>query len=223
MIELFVSQVVRNKRSTVSNIMLDQQVQQDLDLISIENLWRISVPQYHAMIASGALTEDDRIELLQGWLVEKMPKNPRHSTITRVIRKYLEQLVPEGVYVDSQEPITTDDSEPELDVFVVKGSELDFVESHPKPKDVSIVIEVSDSTLKQDQTLKKRLYARAGIPVYWIANIPDNQIEVYSEPYEGTSGADYRQRQTYGIEDKMPIVMNAENLGTISVAQLLPK
>jgi Uma2 family endonuclease len=144
-------------------------------------IWRFSVDQYHAMIRAGILTEDDPVELLEGWLVTKMPKNPRHSVATRLIRQALEGLLPPGWYVDTQEPLTTADSEPEPDVVVVCGDRRQYLDHHPGPQDVALVVEVADSTLQRDRSLKKRLYAAAGIPAYWIVNLLDSQFEVYTD------------------------------------------
>ena len=72
---------------------------------------RLSVEQYHSMIQSGILTEDDSVELLEGWLILKMPKNPAHSAVTRLIRQALGKAIPDGWYVDTQESITTIDSD----------------------------------------------------------------------------------------------------------------
>lgn len=85
-------------------------------------IWQLSVEQYHQMIQTGILTEDDPIELLEGWLVPKMPKNPPHRISTALVREALTRLLPVGFFVDSQEPLTTDDSEPEPDAMVVQGS-----------------------------------------------------------------------------------------------------
>src|SRR6266404_3463044 len=84
-------------------------------------VWRFSVDQYHTMIRMGILTEDDPVELLEGWLIVKMSKSPKHRVATRLIRQALEHSVPPGWYVDSQEPLTTADSEPEPDVMIVRG------------------------------------------------------------------------------------------------------
>src|SRR5919106_6095054 len=87
--------------------------------ISTEVIWRFNVDQYHAMIRTGILTEDDPVELLEGWLVTKMPKNPRHGVVTQQTREALARVLPSGWYVNTQEPITTVDSEPEPDIAVV--------------------------------------------------------------------------------------------------------
>ena len=203
-------------------MLLDIEKENNHEFVPFDSLWRVSVSQYHVMIESGALTEDNPIELLQGWLVQKMPKKPRHSAVTRIIRKLLADLIPDGWYIDSQEPITTDDSEPEPDIIVVQGNELDYVTKHPGPQDLGLVVEVSDATLSRDRTLKKRLYAQAGVMLYWIVNLPDNQIEVYSEPIVGVSGADYKQRQTYALGDSIAFKIRGEKIADIEVARLLP-
>ena len=186
-------------------------------------IWRFSVDQYHAIIRAGILTEDDPVELLEGWLVTKMPKNPKHRVVTRLIRQALENLVAPGWYVDTQEPLTTADSEPEPDVMVVRGETRRYLDRHPGPQDVPLVIEVADSSLQRDRTLKKRLYAAAGILVYWIVNLIDNQIEVYTDPSGPGDQPDYRYQQNYGLtEDAIPVVIEGRAVGHLVVQDLLP-
>ncbi len=189
-----------------------------------EVFWRMSVPQYHGMIDAGLLTDDDPVELLYGWLIYKMPKNPYHRLVTRRIRAALERLVPKAWFVESQEPITTDDSEPEPDVIVVQGDPEDYGDRHPGPGDLVLVVEVSDATLQRDQTLKKQLYARAGIPVYWIANLPEAQLEVYSGLSPSTSPAEYRHRIVYGLDEVLEVALpGMEETVGLEVRSLLSK
>src|SRR5687767_9121960 len=94
-------------------------------------VWRFSVDKFHEMLRAGIFTADDPVELLEGWLVPKMPKNPPHRVASRLIRKALEAIVPTGWYVDAQEPITTADSEPEPDVMAVRGDTRDYLDRHP--------------------------------------------------------------------------------------------
>ena len=89
-------------------------------------VWQLSVERYHQMVEAGIITDDDPVELLQGRLITKMSKKPPHRLSTRLLRKALEGLVPEGWYVDSQEPLTTADSEPEPDISIVRGSDRDY-------------------------------------------------------------------------------------------------
>ncbi|MEM6351475.1 MAG: Uma2 family endonuclease [Cyanobacteria bacterium P01_D01_bin.14] len=183
-------------------------------------IWRMGVEQYHAMVNAGILTDDDPVELLEGWLVYKMPKKPSHRVTTRLVRTALEALVPMGWYVDSQEPITLADSEPEPDVVVVRGSTRQYLDRHPGPKDVGIVIEVSDTTLQRDRETKLRAYARSGIPIYWIVNLVEQQIEIYSQP--DTERAAYRHQDNYALGDTFPVGLERSVLGEISVSSIFP-
>jgi Uma2 family endonuclease len=185
-------------------------------------IWRLSVDQYHEMIRTGILTADDPVELLEGWLVTKMPKNPPHRVATRLIRKALEGVVPAGWYVDAQEPITTADSEPEPDAMVVRGDTRQYLDRHPGPRDLALVVEVADATLQRDRTSKKRLYAAAAIAVYWIVNLPERHFEVYTDPSGPAIQPDYRHRQDYGPEDAVPLVIDGREVGRLAVRELLP-
>jgi len=188
-----------------------------------EDLWRFSVRQYHAMIRAGILTEDDPVELLEGMLVTKMAKNPPHRLATRLTRRALEALLPEGWFVDVQEPITTEDSEPEPDLAVVRGTERDYAERHPGPEDLALVVEVADSSLQRDRTLKRRLYAAAGIPVYWVLNLAERQLEVYTGPTTSEADVpDYQHRQDCSPEDEVAIILDGTEFGRVTVRDLLP-
>lgn len=191
-------------------------------LIPTEPIGRLSVDHYHAMIQAGILTDDDPIELLEGWLVVKMSKNPPHRVVTRLIRQALERLIAEGWYVDSQEPITTLDSEPEPDVTVVRGATLDYLDRHPNPEEVALVVEVAEATLKRDRSTKKRIYARAGIEVYWLVNLVNQQIEVYTQPAQSGKQPDYKQHRIYHLGDMLPVILNGREIGQIAVRELLP-
>src|SRR3712207_4217922 len=106
-------------------------------------IWRLTVDQYHAMIQAGILVDGDPVELLEGWLVTKRSKNPRHSLSTQLTRVALEERLPPEWFVDAQEPITTADSEPEPDLGVVRGDPRDYADHHPGPGDVALVVEVA--------------------------------------------------------------------------------
>lgn len=185
-------------------------------------LYRLSVAQYHAMIDAGVFTEDDPIELLEGWLVTKMPKNPAHIYSTQMIKDILVRLLPPEWFVNSQDPFTAVDSEPEPDAIVVRGHRRDYLTRKPSPEEISLVIEVADSSLRQDRTVKKRLYAAWGIPIYWIINLVDNQIEVYTEPTGAGRKATYQQEQIYGVENEVPVVIDGRTLATIPTKEILP-
>jgi Uma2 family endonuclease len=187
-----------------------------------DQLYRLSVQQYHDMIRPGILEEGMPVELLEGLLVRQMTKNPPHAVATRLTRTALDRLVPSGWFVDSQEPVTTDDSEPEPDVSVVRGKIRDYVHRHPRPKDSAMIVEVADSSLRRDRTTKKRIYARARVPVYWIINLIDRQIEVYSRPLSKSSRPDYRDKQMYAEDEEVPVIIDGVEVGRLAVRDLLP-
>lgn len=187
-----------------------------------DELWRMSVKQYHAMIRAGVLTDDDPVELLEGWLVQKMPKNPRHSTALHYTRRLLDKLLGDRYYVEPQDAITLRDSEPEPDIVVARGTAEQFQTRYPGPGDVLLVVEISDSTLRRDRSTKKRVYAHAGIPIYWIVNLVENQIEIYSEPQPRAKEPDYRLRKDYDLLAVIPVVIEGEVMGTFNVHDIIP-
>ncbi|MEG4074571.1 Uma2 family endonuclease [Microcoleus sp. Pol14C2] len=185
-------------------------------------IFRLSIEQYHAIIQAGILTDDDSVELLEGWLVFKMPKNPPHRVTTRLVRAALENILPRGWYVDSQEPITLSNSEPEPDIVVVRGDTRQYLDRHPGAEDIALIIEVSDTTLQRDRTVKKRIYARAGIAIYWIVNLVEGLVEVYSQPLVEVEQPDYSQRLDFGRSAVIPIIIEGIEIGGIAVNSLLP-
>jgi len=185
-------------------------------------IWRLSVGQYHEMIRAGILTEDDPVELLEGWLVTKMPKKPAHRISTLASRQRLERLVPGGWYVDSQEPITTEDSEPEPGVLVVRGDSRDYADRHPGARDVALVVEIADATLIRDLGPKKAIYARAGFVLYWVLNLSEGRLEVFSDPTGPAEAPDYRRHESFGPADEVPVVIDGREVGRILVRELLP-
>lgn len=185
-------------------------------------VWRFRVEQYHQMIGLQILTEDDPVELLEGWIVQKMPKNPPHRAATKLTFNALAARVPNGWYVDTQEPITLEDSEPEPDVVVVQGKTRDYLDCHPGAGDVALVVEISEATLERDRTLKQRIYARTGIPIYWIVNLMDQQLEVYTKPDSRSEVPVYKQRQDYGFADQVGINIGGIEARPLAVRELFP-
>jgi Uma2 family endonuclease len=185
-------------------------------------IYRLSVAQYHRMVRAGILVDDDPVELLEGWLVQKMGKKPPHTFSTGQVRDTLPHVLPPGWFVSSQQPVTGETSEPEPDVAVVRGNRRDYLERHPEPRETGILVEVSDSTLRHDRGFKKRIYARDRTPVYWIVNLVDRQVEVYTDPTGPADVPDYRQRQDYKPGEDVPVVIDGQEVGRIPVAELLP-
>jgi Uma2 family endonuclease len=185
-------------------------------------VWRLSVEQYEEMIRVGILTEDDPVELLDGWLVPKMPKKPAHVLATELARDLLEKVLPEGWHVNSQQPVRLATSEPEPDAMVVRGARRDYRDRLPLATDVSLVVEVADTSLQQDQTFKKAIYAAAAVPVYWIINLVDRRVEVLTAPGAGSAGPEYGGCHVYRPGEAVPVVIAGRDVGQIPAGDLLP-
>jgi Uma2 family endonuclease len=185
-------------------------------------VWQLSVEQYHEMARAGILREDDPVELLDGWLAAKMIRNAPHQLATELLRDALQAALPEGWHALSQGAITLPGSVPEPDGAVVRGQRRDYGGRLPDAADVALVVEVADSSLKSDRTLKKRLYAQVGIPVYWIVNLVDRRVEVYTSPASESSPADYSDHRDYLPSESVPVVLGHHEVARIAVAEILP-
>ena len=184
---------------------------------------RFTVDEYHQMIQAGILGENDNVELLEGWIVPKMPRNPvRDALISWVHNRVLAPRLRGGWFCRGQSAIITPDSEPEPDLAVIRGSERDYLSRHPRPADTALAVEVADSSLARDRSIKARLYASAGVPLYWIINLVDDQIEVYTQPTGPGPAPDYRTRQDYKRTDLVPLVIDGIEMGPIPGGDLLP-
>jgi Uma2 family endonuclease len=183
---------------------------------------RFTVAEYHKLIETGVLTEDDPVELIEGYLVQKMPRNPLHDGTLSKVEKRLKPLVPPGWDTRTQCAVTLSGSEPEPDFAIVREEPGGYLARHPGPEDVGLVVEVSDSSLDSDRADKSRMYARAGLPLYWIVNLPDRQIEVYEQPSGPTGSPAYAVRRTYRPGDSVPLVLDGTAVGNVPAAEMLP-
>jgi Uma2 family endonuclease len=160
-------------------------------------LLRLSVQQYHDMFRQGILAEDDPVELLEGFLVVKMSKNPPLSKSNGRVQARLGAALPTGFFIRAQEPVTLDDGQPEPDVAVVRGDDDRYTDRHPGPAEAPLVVEVADESLARDRTAKLRSYARAGIAVCWIVNLVERPVERLREPGAGHRAG--RVRRAAGV------------------------
>jgi Uma2 family endonuclease len=190
--------------------------------VPINDLKRFSVDEYHAMINAGVFGGDENFELLEGLIVRKMTKHPPHWIATGFLRDALIALGIPGYFVHSQDPVTTSDSEPEPDLALIRGERRDYLVRNPDPKQAPLVIEVADSSLAQDRGWKKRIYARAEIPVHWIVNLIDRQIEIYTQPTGPNSRPDYANCEIIGLDGEVPVVIDNRESGRLRVKDILP-
>ncbi len=150
---------------------------------------KFTIAEYHQLVDLGFFTENDRIELIRGEIIEMAPKRTPHSVCNSLLWKQLYELIGKQAEIRVQEPITLpSNSEPEPDVVIANKKDDNYLSAHPTVEDIILVIEISDSTLKYDKETKLSLYAEAGINNYWIINLVDNHLEVYSNPFADNQG-----------------------------------
>jgi Uma2 family endonuclease len=181
---------------------------------------RITVDEYERIIAAGALEDPGGVELIDGTLVDKMGKNAEHGYATKQGLKALESRLPPDWTWRKEEPVRIPDyDEPEPDIAIVRGSDADYEHRIPTAADVALLVEVSGSTLRQDRGKKRTAYAKSGVPVYWIVNLINRQVEVYSRP--GKTG--YKLRKNYFPGQQVPVTIDGQKLPPIAVDDLLPR
>jgi Uma2 family endonuclease len=191
-------------------------------LVSEEPMYRFSVAQYHDMIGKGILGPHDPVELLEGWVVEKMPKSPPHDVAVGLAGDAVAAILPGRWHVRTKGTVTTADSEPEPDVAVVRGKRRDYNGHHPSPADSALLIEVANTSLTRDRTLKLRVYTRAGVGAYWIVNLSARVVEVHADPHASPEPASYARTLRFGLGDHIPVVIDGNEVGRVAVADLLP-
>jgi Uma2 family endonuclease len=216
-------------RSTASSSLATRFRSLDVSTITttplpMESSWpayRLSVDQYEAMVESGIFTERDKLQLIDGMLVAKVTQGDDHIVADDLCRDALNAVVPAGWFVRSAKPVRLPpNNEPEPDEAIIRGKTRDYkrgTRGKPGPQDVGLIAEVSDSSLADDRAMV-RVYGPSGIPVYWIVNLVDRQVEVYSDPRpEG-----YETCEVYHSGQQVPVVLDRVVVGHIAVDDILP-
>lgn len=185
---------------------------------------QMSGDEYDHLVRIGFFEEDDPIELLEGSVVLKMPADPPHDFSVSMAQRSLDRLVPATWAARCQSGSKLDESRPEPDVAVVRAPLRLYAARHPGPADLGLVVEVADSSLASDRRHKGRVYARDRIPVYWIVNLQDRQVEVYSDPSGPTDPVDprYATRRDFPAGSAVPVELDGVIVGTVPVDELLP-
>ncbi len=181
--------------------------------------YRFTIDQYERMGEAGILTEDDRVELLDGYVVTKMGKGPAHFWVVESVEGALKTLLGGAWCVRREGTARMPPSdEPEPDVVVARGTRATYLERHPGPADIVLLVEVSDTTYHRDRGKKWDANARSGIPVYWIVDLTRRRVEVYTDPTpEG-----YRSRRDYYAGEASPVVIDGQLIGHVAVDDILP-
>jgi Uma2 family endonuclease len=181
-------------------------------------LFRLTLEKYEAMVESGVFTRSDKVHLINGLLVAKMTQGDPHPTADELCGVALARAIPPGWHVRADKPVRLPpDSDPEPDRSVVRGAIRDYSHRTPGPADVALVVEVAQSSLSVDRA-QGQVYAASGIPVYWIVNLVDGLVEVYSGP----SQSGYSSRVDFPAGTDVPVVIDGVQVGVVAVADILP-
>lgn len=168
-------------------------------------LRRISVSEYHKMGEAGIFSEDERIELIDGVIIEMSPIGSEHAaTVKKINRLFSSNLSSNKAMIGIQDPVILDDgTEPQPDVTLLKPRDDAYASGHPRPEDILLIVEVADTTVEEDRTVKLPRYAACGIPEMWLVNIPERKIEAYHTPVGEGGNAGYKVRVEYREGDTL--------------------
>jgi Uma2 family endonuclease len=184
-----------------------------------ESIKRFTVDEYHKLIDAGAFNDHEPVELLEGWILYQVGHDPSHDAAVKLVSQWIDRASPDRTHSRARAAVTLPNfSEPIPDVAIVRGEVRDYAERHPGPADIFLAIEVANLSLHRDRTEKAPVYAQAGIPVYWIVNLPERAVEVYSNPTPGK----YPPATRFGVGDSVPLVVGGQTLPPIPVSEILP-
>ena len=163
--------------------------------------WHFSVSEYYRMAEAGVISPQDHVELIEGEVVKMSPIGSRHAACVRRLDALLNSQAGQLAQVSVQSPVRLDDfSEPEPDVALLRPRDDFYAEKHPRPEDVLLIIEVADTSVEYDRSIKLPLYARANIPQILIVDLPAEVIESYTEPLNGAYQKFIRARRGESVE-----------------------
>jgi Uma2 family endonuclease len=172
-------------KTSVSKIMTFLTTPPALAFLALEptRLKRLTVHDYRRMSELGILNPDERTELIAGQIVLMVAKGTPHVTSLHLLANALRDQLGHAALVRTQDPIQLDDySEPEPDLVIVRGTVPEYAAHHPRPSEIYLIVEVADSTLKQDCEIKDKLYAQAGIDDYWVIDLKNRQLHIFRNP-----------------------------------------
>jgi Uma2 family endonuclease len=178
----------------------------------------LTVKQYDEMVEADVVGKD-RLELIEGLLVAHMPRSRQHIAAGNVGLRILSRVVPPGWHIIKRDPIAISDmSKLEPDLAVIRGDIEDYDGTDVTAADAAVVVEIGDLSDYWIQQGLRPIYAASGMPVYWIINLVDRQLEVYSEP----EGREYRRSQVFSLEQYVPVIIAGVEVGRVRVADFMP-
>lgn len=147
---------------------------------------RFSVGDYHRMGEAGVLGEDDRVELIEGEIIDMAPIGSRHAGTVRMLAERMSSLIGDRAMLSAQSPVVLSErSEPEPDLALLRRRSDFYRASHPRAADTLLLVEVADTTLRFDLELKVALYARSGVPEVWVVDLENDVLHVFRSPGPG--------------------------------------
>ena len=185
--------------------------------------YHLDIQQFRTMIEAGVFPDGARLELLGGILVAKGFRTAPHDYLVGAIGEEIRRVTPDGWLVREEKPITIGKrSCPEPDLAVVRGPRSHYAARTPTQKETALVVEVAESSYATDRGDRWRIYATARIPVYWIARLPERQVEVYRDPIGRGPTATYQVIETFGPEADVPVIIDGREVGRFTVKDLFP-
>ncbi|MFM7289899.1 MAG: Uma2 family endonuclease [Planctomycetia bacterium] len=190
----------------------------------------ISVDAFHRMGETGILGPEDRVELIEGEIIDMSPIGALHAAIVDVLARHFGRRAGESVFIRCQNPLRLDDiSEPEPDISILRPRPDFYTTSHPGPADVLLVIEVADTSLAYDLGTKVPLYARHGIPEVWVIDAATRRIRVFRRPVGGeagrSGGSGYAEEASVEPHEAVACAAVVDDAGSrvaVEMARLLP-
>jgi Uma2 family endonuclease len=175
-----------------------------------------NITEYYRMAEAGILSEDDRVELIEGEIIKMTPIGSRHAGCVSRLNALFNRLIGETAVVSIQNPLRLSNfSEPQPDIALLKPRDDFYSNAHPTPADVLLIIEVSDTSLEYDRDIKLPLYAATSMPEVWLVNLIKDTIEIYREPHSGM----YREVRYFTHGETVSPLFNS-NL-TLSVGAII--
>jgi Uma2 family endonuclease len=184
--------------------------------------YRLTVEQFEKMIDAGVFPDRPRVELLGGVLFRKMTKNDPHHFAVGFLGSVLNRLLEPAWVAQEEKPIILGKFwRPEPDVAVIRGPRERYRNRTPRIEDLGLLIEVCDATYSKDRGIKWRGYAAAGISAYWIVNLPQKRIEVYTQPSRQGKAAVFQDSKFHEIDDEVPLSLDGQERGRIAVKDVV--
>ena len=183
---------------------------------------RFTTDQYDQMTRSGVLGPDDKMELLDNYVVLKMAKNEPHEGSIDLVREALTPVKPAGWMLRCQQVLAMPFNRPEPDFSLVRGNARAFAGRHPTAADAGLVVEVADSSRDIDLIDKAAIYAGGRVGCYWVVSIPDRFVVVHSDPTGPVESATYATITRYAAGEQVPLVLDGVAVAHIPAADLLP-